>query len=58
LLGFCLLGQGRFREAADEWDRWRQLGPQAAEEETQQPIVERVRQAALTIDVALRGIRD
>lgn len=56
LLGYCFLGQGRFREAADEWERWRQLGPQGADEEIQQPIVERVRQAALTIDGALRGV--
>jgi tetratricopeptide (TPR) repeat protein len=58
LLGFCLVGQGRFREAVEEWDRWRQLGPQATGEETQLQIIERVKQAALTIDGALRGIRD
>ncbi len=58
LLGYALVAVGRFQEAAEAWERWRQSGPKSPEEETQMPMIERVRQAALTIDVALRGTRD
>jgi hypothetical protein len=49
---------GRFQEASEVWDRWRRLGPMAPEESAQLPAVDRLRQAALTIDNALRGSRD
>jgi tetratricopeptide (TPR) repeat protein len=58
MLGLSLAALGRFREAAEVWEGWTRLGPMAPEEATQQPTVERVRQAALTIDLALRGSRD
>lgn len=58
LLGLSLVAHGRFREAAQAWDHWRQLVPMPPEEETQVAMIDRIRQAALTIDVALRGSSD
>jgi tetratricopeptide (TPR) repeat protein len=58
LLGLSLIAMGRFQEASEVWDRWRRLGPMAPEESAQLPAVDRLRQAALTIDNALRGSRD
>ncbi|HTS89981.1 MAG TPA: DUF4388 domain-containing protein [Gemmatimonadales bacterium] len=58
LFGLALSGVGRFREAAQVWDQWRRLAGKAPEEDAQQPAVERVRQAALTLDLALRGSHD
>jgi tetratricopeptide (TPR) repeat protein len=58
LLGIALIAMGRFQESAEVWDRWRRLGPMAPEESAQLPAVDRLRQAALTIDNALRGSRD
>jgi tetratricopeptide (TPR) repeat protein len=58
LLGLSLIALGRFHEAAEVWERWRRLGPMAPEESAQLPTVDRLRQAALTIDQALRGSRD
>lgn len=55
-LGYSLAAQGHFREAAEAWERWRRLGSLPPEEESQAALVERVRQAALTIDLALRGM--
>jgi len=58
LFGLALAAVGRFREAAQVWDQWRRLVDKPPEEDAQSPAVERVRQAALTIDLALRGARD
>jgi hypothetical protein len=58
LFGLALAAVGRFREAAQVWDQWRRLVDKPPEEDAQSPAVERVRQAALTIDLALRGSRD
>ncbi len=56
--GLALAAVGRFREAAQVWEQWRRLGDKPPEEDGQQAVVERVRQAALTLDLALRGGRD
>jgi cytochrome c-type biogenesis protein CcmH/NrfG len=58
LLGYALVAAGRFQEAGEAWERWQAAGPKSPEEETQVPMIERVRQAAQTIDVALRGTSD
>jgi hypothetical protein len=58
LLGLSLVALGRFHESAEVWERWRRLGPMAPEESAQLATVDRLRQAALTIDQALRGSRD
>lgn len=58
LFGLSLAATGRFREAAQVWDQWRRLAAKAPEEEAQAAAVERVRQAALALDLALRGSRD
>lgn len=58
LFGLSLSAVGRFREAAHVWEQWRRLSGKAPEEDAQQPVVERVRQAALTLDLAVRGSRD
>jgi hypothetical protein len=58
LFGLALSAVGRFREAAQIWEQWRRLAGKPPEEDAQVPVVERVRQAALTLDLALRGSRD
>jgi hypothetical protein len=58
LFGLALSAVGRFREAAQVWEQWRRLVGKAPEEDAQQSVVERVRQAALTLDLAVRGSRD
>ncbi len=58
LFGLSLAATGRFREAAQVWEQWRRLAAKAPEEEAQAAAVERVRQAALALDLALRGSRD
>jgi hypothetical protein len=58
LFGLALAAVGRFREAAQVWDQWKRLAEKPPEEETQGPAVERVREAALAIELALRGSRD
>jgi hypothetical protein len=58
LFGLALSAVGRFREAAQVWEQWRRLSGKPPEEDAQHPVVERVRQAALTLDLALRGSRD
>ena len=58
LFGLALASVGRFREAAQVWEQWKRLGTRPPEEEAQLPAVDRVRQAALTLDLALRGSRD
>jgi Domain of unknown function (DUF4388)/Tetratricopeptide repeat len=58
LFGLALSAVGRFREAAQIWDQWRRLVDKPPEEDAQGPTVDRVRQAALTLDMALRGSRD
>lgn len=56
--GLALAATGRFREAAHIWDQWKRLSDKPPEEDVQGPHVERVRQAALALDLALRGSRD
>jgi hypothetical protein len=58
LFGLALAATGRFREAAQVWDQWRRLPEKPPEEEAQAPAVEQVRQAAIALDLALRGVRD
>jgi len=58
LFGLSLAATGRFREAAQIWEHWRRLAAKPPEEEAQAAAVERVRQAALALDLALRGSRD
>ncbi len=58
LFALSLAAVGRFREAAQVWDQWKRLPEKPPEEETQVPAVERVRQAALALELALRGSRD
>ncbi|MBK8004238.1 MAG: DUF4388 domain-containing protein [Gemmatimonadetes bacterium] len=58
LFGLSLAATGRFREAAQVWDQWRRLAEKPPEEDAQAAAVERVRQAALALDLALRGSRD
>jgi hypothetical protein len=58
LFGLALSAVGRFREAAQVWEQWRRLSGKAPEEDAHQTVIERVRQAALTLDLAVRGSRD
>lgn len=58
LFGMSLAAMGRFREAAQVWDQWKRLAERPPEEDAQMAVVDRVRQAALTIELALRGSRD
>lgn len=58
LFGLALSAVGRFREAAQVWEQWRRLTGKAPEEDAHQPVVERVREAALTLDLAVRGSHD
>jgi hypothetical protein len=58
LFGLSLAAMGRFREAAQVCDQWKRLGDRSPEEEAQQAVVEKVRQAALDLELALRGSRD
>jgi hypothetical protein len=58
LFGLALAGAGRFREAAQVWEQWKRLAGKPPEEEGQAAAVERVKQAALALDLALRGSRD
>jgi hypothetical protein len=58
LFGLALVALGRFREAAQVWDQWRRLVGKPPEEDAQSAAVEQVRQAALTLELALRGSRD
>jgi hypothetical protein len=58
LFGLSLVAMGRFREAAQVWDQWKRLADRPPEEEAQMAAVDRVRQAALSLELALRGSRD
>jgi len=58
LFGLALAAVGRFREAAQVWEQWKRLAEKSPEEESQGSAVERVREAALAIELALRGSRD
>ncbi len=58
LFGLALSATGRFREAAQVWEQWKRLENRSPEEEGQVAQVERARQAALVLDLALRGSRD
>ncbi len=46
LLGFALVGQGRFGEAVDSWEQWERLAGRTADEETHVAAVQRARDAA------------
>ena len=56
--GYALAAAGRFREAGEIWERWSLLAPKPPEEETQAPVVDRMRQAVLTLDVGLRSAHE
>jgi predicted Zn-dependent protease len=58
LLGVALAGSGQFREAVQAVNQWAQLVDKPPEEEAQSAMVERVRDAAMTLDMVLRGLRD
>ena len=58
LFGLALSAVGRFREAAQVWEQWKRLQAKPPEEDAQVGAVERVRQAALALELALRGSRD
>jgi len=46
VLGFALVGIGRFAEGVEEWDRWERLAAQSETELTRLPEVKRARSAA------------
>ncbi|MDH4131586.1 MAG: tetratricopeptide repeat protein [Gemmatimonadota bacterium] len=58
LLGVALACSGQFRESAQAMDQWAQLVDKPPEEEAEATVVERVRNAAMTLDAVLRGLRD
>ncbi|MEP7326624.1 MAG: DUF4388 domain-containing protein [Gemmatimonadota bacterium] len=58
LWGLCLAAQGRFREAAEACDRWNSTAGMSPEEASHAATVRAVREAAVTIDGALRGPRE
>ncbi len=58
LWGLCLAAQGRFREAAEACDRWNNTGGMPPEETAHAATVRAVREAAATLDEALRGSGD
>jgi hypothetical protein len=58
LFGLSLAAMGRFREAAQVWDQWKRLAEKPPEEDAQMAVVDRARQAALALELALRGSRD
>lgn len=58
LFGIALAGAGRFREAVQAIDQWRTVQNKPPEEEAEAPVLERVRQAAMTMDLVLRGSRE
>ncbi|HET7023740.1 MAG TPA: DUF4388 domain-containing protein [Gemmatimonadales bacterium] len=55
LLGLSLLASGRFSEGAEQLDRWAALPDLPPEEQEATEQVERARQAARSLDDALRG---
>ena len=57
-MGLAFAAQGRFREAADACDRWNATDGLPPEETAHADTVRAVREAALTLDLALRGTRD
>jgi len=56
--GYALAAAGRFREAGEIWERWSLLAPKPPEEQAQSPVVDRMRQAVLTLDVGLRSAHE
>lgn len=56
-LGLAMAGQGRFREAADACERWNRADGMPPEESAHAATVRAVREAALTMEQALRGDR-
>jgi tetratricopeptide (TPR) repeat protein len=58
LFGLSLAAVGRFREAAQIWEQWKRLTDKPPEETAQMPVVERAKQAALALELTLRGSRD
>ena len=57
-LGYALAALGRFAEAAEAWEGWLQAAPKPPEEEALVPMVDRLCQCALTIDMALRSAHE
>lgn len=58
LLGVALAAAGQFREAMQAMAVWAGLEGKPPEEEAEAPMVERVRAAAMTMDMVLKGARD
>jgi hypothetical protein len=58
LLGMSLVAAGRFREGAEQLDRWAALPDLAPEEQVAAPQVERAREGARMLDAVFRGSRD
>lgn len=58
LLGFSLVAMGQFREAVEAWDRWSELGEASPDEYVLRASIQELREAAITLDEALRGPRD
>jgi hypothetical protein len=57
-LGYAQAALGRFREAGESWERWANQAAKPPEEDAQAPVVERARQAALTLDLVLRSAHE
>ena len=57
LFGVALAGAGQFREAVQAMDQWARLVDKPPEEEAEALMVERVRHAAMTLDMVIRGVR-
>lgn len=55
LWGICLAAQGKFREAVEACDRWNAIGGMPPEEAAHSATVRAVREAAATLEQALRG---
>lgn len=55
LWGLCLAALGRFREAVEACDRWNATAALSPEESAHAAMVRAVREAAATLDQALRG---
>jgi tetratricopeptide (TPR) repeat protein len=57
-LGYAQAALGQFREAGDSWERWANQAAKPPEEDAQAVLVERARQAALTLDLVLRSAHE
>jgi cytochrome c-type biogenesis protein CcmH/NrfG len=58
LLGVALAAAGQFREAVQAMEVWARLEGKPPEEEAESPMVERIRAAAMTMNLVLKGARD